>query len=99
MPLIVLKVPGIMSAMNDTIRRNRTMVEPELGEPLYSLEQACLEVGGYPRLVRALVREYNVVHWKVSGRIVFNSRGVEKLRVLVDDWKNRKRIFRANTST
>jgi hypothetical protein len=84
-----------MSGMNHTTRRKSIMVEPEAGEPLYSLEQACLEIGGYPRLVRALVRDYNVVHWKVSGRLVFNSRGVERLRVLVEDWKNRKRIFRA----
>jgi hypothetical protein len=86
-----------MSGMNHTTQRKRIMVEPEVGEPLFSLEQACLETGGYPRLVRALVRDYNVIHWKVSGRIVFNSRGVERLRVLVEDWKNRKRIFRSTT--
>jgi hypothetical protein len=74
-------------------------VELEPGEPLYSLEQVCLEVGGYPRLIRALVREYGVPHWTVSKRMVFNTRSLERLRVLVEDWKGRKRIFREMTSS
>lgn len=66
--------------------------EPTPGEVLYSLDQVCLETGGYPRLIRALVREYNVDHWKVNSRMVFNSAGVEHLRTLVYEWKNRMRI-------
>jgi hypothetical protein len=69
-------------------------MEPEPGETLYSLDRVCTEVGGYPRLLRALVREHDVVHWKISGRMAFNRKGVEQLRVLVHDWKNRMRINR-----
>jgi hypothetical protein len=73
--------------------------EPAPGEVLYSLDQVCLETGGYPRLIRALVREYNVGHWKVSSRMVFNRAGLERLRTLVHGWKNRMRIRQSVTTS